>query len=146
MRIVASSLVAAGTVAGIAGAVVAYQSASSVADQRPTASSVAPSPEPVPAQVRFLPCDPGTKLIKGVCVRVKHKVVVHVVPAAPQAVAAPAEAPRPAPRSARGHSRDDSRPATRPVRHETSDDSVDEADHASEDEHEVEHEDEGFDD
>jgi hypothetical protein len=79
MRVVASSFIAAGTVAGTVAAVLAYQSGSSVANQRP-ASSV--TRKPVPARVQFLPCERETRLVEGTCVRVVRRVRIHQLPAA----------------------------------------------------------------
>jgi len=134
MRVVASSLIAAGTVAGVAGAVLAYQSAASVADPRPAASVVQ---KPAPAQVRYLPCEPGTHLVSGACVRVERRVVVHQVPAA-----IPAR-PAPAPSVGDSGSGDESAPPTSDDADET--EPAEEPEHADESDgsEDTEHEDEG---
>lgn len=72
MRRITSSLIAAGAVAGVAGAVVTYQSAAHVAG--------AETDKPTVVTAKFLPCEAGTKLVKGVCVRTKHRVVVREAP------------------------------------------------------------------
>jgi hypothetical protein len=103
MRRITSSLVAVGSLAGIAGAVVAYQaaSASPSADQRPAAAVAGTTSAPKPVvRVRMLPCEHGTKLVKEVCVRVRHRVVER--PAAVDAVA-PAAAPVATTGRSRGH-------------------------------------------
>lgn len=83
MRVIASALVAAGAVAGIAGAVVAYQATSSPVPEPAGAIAPATTPAPPPAvKVQWLPCEHGTHLVKGVCVRVRHQVVVRSAPVA----------------------------------------------------------------
>lgn len=66
MRRITSSLIAAGAVAGVAGAVVTYQSTAYV--------------EPPVVTAKYLPCEAGTKLVNGVCIRTKHRVVVREAP------------------------------------------------------------------
>lgn len=123
MRVFSSSLIAAGTVAGVVGAVLAYQSAASVAEQRPATASVA---RPAPVQVKYLPCEPGSRLRHGTCVRVKHRIVVHEVPAPAVAVVRAA-----APQAARVQGA--AEPA-RPATEDTGDDNpAQESEHATED-------------
>lgn len=85
MRRITSSLVAAGTVAGLVGAVVAYQSTvSGPTAAHPVAAPAAAAESPV-VTTRLLPCEDGTKLVKGVCVRTKHRVVVREIAPVPAA-------------------------------------------------------------
>jgi hypothetical protein len=80
-------LTLAGTVAGTAAAVVAYQSAAGPSATTPASSTTTETPAPV-ASTSWLPCEQGWKLKGETCVRVKQKVVVvHDLPApaAPQA-------------------------------------------------------------
>jgi hypothetical protein len=90
VRITAPLLTLAGTVAGTAAAVVAYQSAAGPSATTPASSTTTETPAPV-ASTSWLPCEEGWKLKGDTCVRVKQKVVVvHDLPApaAPQAQAA----------------------------------------------------------
>lgn len=86
MRRITSSLVVAGTVAGIAGAVVAYQSTVTGPTATHPVAAPAAAAEAPQVTTKLLPCEDGTKLVKGICVRTKHRVVVHEV-ARPPAVA-----------------------------------------------------------
>jgi hypothetical protein len=73
-------LAVAGTVAGTAAAVVAYQSAASVGSGTEPAS--VKTDNPTAATTSWLPCERGWKLVVQTCVRVKKKVVVvHDLPA-----------------------------------------------------------------
>jgi hypothetical protein len=80
-------LTLAGTVAGTAAAVVAYQSAAAPSATTPASSTTTETPAPV-VSTSWLPCEKGWKLKGKTCVRVKEKVVVVrdlPAPAAPQA-------------------------------------------------------------
>lgn len=85
MRRITSSLVAAGTVAGLVGAVVAYQSTVSGPTAAHPVAAPAAAAEPPVVTTRLLPCEDGTKLVKGVCVRTKHRVVVREIAPVPAA-------------------------------------------------------------
>ena len=144
MRLSAPLLTLAGTVAGSAAAVVAYQVTASVGTATtPAADTTTPTPV---TTTSWLPCEKGWKLKGDTCVRVKEKVVV--VRDLPAPAAAPAQTV--AAQATRPTARDDSDHQTR-TRHADDDesehageDSRDEADHASEDA--PEHEDVGDDD
>jgi hypothetical protein len=80
-------LAVAGTVAGTAAAVVAYQSAASVGSAGTEPASVK-TDNPAASTTTWLPCEHGWKVVGETCVRVKKKVVVvHDLPA-PAAVPA----------------------------------------------------------
>lgn len=81
MRLSAPLWTIAGTVAGTAAAVVAYQATAATAPATKPASVT--TPEPVPASATsWLPCERGWKVEGNTCVRVKEKVVVvHDLPA-----------------------------------------------------------------
>jgi len=73
-------LAVAGTVAGTAAAVVAYQSAASVGSGTEPAS--VKTDNPTASTTSWLPCEHGWKLVGETCVKVKKKVVVvHDLPA-----------------------------------------------------------------
>lgn len=81
MRISAPFLAVAGTVAGTAAAVVAYQSAASVGSAGTEPASVK-TENPAATTTTWLPCEHGWKVVGETCVRVKKKVVVvHDLPA-----------------------------------------------------------------
>jgi hypothetical protein len=74
-------LAVAGTVAGTAAAVVAYQSAASVGSAGTEPASVK-TDNPAASTTTWLPCEHGWKVVGETCVRVKKKVVVvHDLPA-----------------------------------------------------------------
>ena len=80
MRISAPLFAVAGTVAGTAAAVVAYQSAASVGSGTEPAS--VKTDNPTAATTNWLPCEHGWKVVGETCVKVKKKVVVvHDLPA-----------------------------------------------------------------
>jgi len=87
VRFSAPLLALAGTVAGTAAAVVAYQATAAAPVTRP-ASSTTEDPAPA-ATTTWLPCDRGFKVEGTACVRVRHKVVV--VKDLPSQAAAPAQ-------------------------------------------------------
>ena len=104
MPVSAPLLTVVGTAAGAVAAVVAYQvgtggvaDAASSTKPAPATSSAAPSPA---TRTTWLPCEKGTRLRHGVCVRVRTKVVVVEDPA-PVVAAAPAVAPVPVARPSR---------------------------------------------
>jgi len=136
MRLITSSLVAAGTVAGLAGAVLTYQSAAP--PKAPVDTPVAAAAVEAPASeviTRLRPCDKGTKLVKGVCIRTKHRVIVHEVPA-PAAAPIPASIPRPSTPPPPRNSGDNgpSRPQKSPtVRNHTDDEAEHGKDHDDDD-------------
>ena len=75
MRFSAPLLTLAGTVAGSAAAVVAYQATASVGT--PATTPAADTTTPTPATTTsWLPCEAGWKVKGDTCVRVKEKVVV----------------------------------------------------------------------
>ncbi len=78
MRLIPSTLIALGAVAGISGAAVAYQSATS--GEPVVTRPVSDAPDPTPSTVvNLLPCDEGSELRDGVCVRTEDR----LVPASP---------------------------------------------------------------
>lgn len=78
MRLIPSTLIALGAVAGISGAATAYQAATS--DEPVVTRTVSDSPDPTPSTVvNLLPCDDGSELRDDVCVRIEDR----FVPAAP---------------------------------------------------------------
>jgi len=80
VRISAPLLAVAGTVAGTAAAVVAYQSAASVGSGTEPAS--VKTDNPTATTTSWLPCEHGWKVVGETCVKVKKKVVVvHDLPA-----------------------------------------------------------------
>lgn len=159
MRLTAPVLTLAGTVAGVAAAVIAFQSGAGGAETTST-SNVSPTPtastDPQPeTRTKFLPCAKGTQLRKGECVRVKKKVVV-VMDAAPAASQARLSGPAPAPattgydddaeqergsRTEAADHDDDARPGS--GEHSREDDDAHEVDHEDSEDHEdeAEHED-----
>jgi hypothetical protein len=79
----------AGTVAGTAAAIVAYQATAAAGPETKPASVTTPEPTPAAATTSWLPCERGWKVEGTTCVRVKEKVVVvHDLPAQ---AAAPAQ-------------------------------------------------------
>jgi hypothetical protein len=138
-------LTVAGTVAGSAAAVVAYQTTAAVPTSATSPAADTTTPAPV-VTTTWLPCERGWKVKGDTCVRVKQKVVVVRDLPAPAAAPAQSVAPQAAPvvASSDNHA---AQPRTR-TRHAEDDhageDSRDEADHASEDA--PEHEDVGGDD
>ncbi|MCX6395339.1 MAG: hypothetical protein NTV23_02510 [Propionibacteriales bacterium] len=142
MRGITTSLIAAGAVAGLAGAVVTYQAAAGEATSQHTV--VAPTAVETPAPIiTMLPCEKGTKLVKGACVRTKHRIVVREAPAVTAAAAAEAVVPVPA----RPGPRSKDRNSTRPNQHQAAapaedrdHESEDESDHESEDHETEDHE------
>ena len=147
MRASAPLLTVVGTAVGAVAAVAAYQAGaggatetvSSGNDQASETTTVAPTA----TRPTFLPCEKGTKLRKGVCVRVKKKVVVVFDPAPvlPAVGVVPATSARS--RDNSGHESGDDRPQSRPEPAEhADDDDRDETehseDHESEDSDEVE--------
>ena len=128
MRFSAPLLALAGTVAGTAAAVVAYQATAAAPVTRP-ASSTTEDPAPA-ATTTWLPCDRGFKVEGTACVRVRHKVVV--VKDLPSQAAAPAQTA-----------------GVRSAGHDVADDGdQNETEHADDsgDENEVEHADDSGDD
>lgn len=87
MRLSAPLLTLAGTVAGTAAAVVAYQATAAGSPTKPVSVS---TETPAPASsTTWLPCEHGWKVHGTTCVRIKQKVVVvHDLPAP---AAAPAQ-------------------------------------------------------
>ncbi len=86
MRLSVPLLTVAGTVAGTAAAVVAFQSAASVGSAGTEPASVQ-TDQPAPSPTKWLPCKDGWKRVGKACVReVEKVVVVHDLPApaAPQ--------------------------------------------------------------
>jgi len=78
MRLIPSTLIALGAVAGLSGAAAAYQAATS--DEPVVTRNVSDSPDPTPSTVvNLLPCDDGSELRDDVCVRIEDR----FVPAAP---------------------------------------------------------------
>lgn len=100
MRLSSSVMAVAGTAAGVVAAALAYQigvsgpaHVSSSTQSSQNASTVSASETPAPVVKRtWKPCEKGTKLRKGTCVKVTRRVVVVTDPA-PARAAAPAEAP-----------------------------------------------------
>lgn len=101
MRVSAPLLTVVGTVAGAVAAVAAYQAgtgtpadAAAPTRSQPVVSSVTAAPAPA-TRTTWLPCEKGTRLRHGACVKVHKKIVVVEDPApvvAAPAVAASAEA------------------------------------------------------
>lgn len=88
MRLIPSTLIALGTVAGLSGAAVAYQSATS--DEPVVTRPVSDSPDPTPSTVvNLLPCDDGAELRDDVCVSTEDR----FVPAAPATTSDDGSAP-----------------------------------------------------
>lgn len=137
MRRVTTSLIAVGAIAGLAGAVLTYRStAGGVAEPPVSAAAAAPAADPV---TKLLPCEKDTKLVRGVCIRTKHRVVVReIVAASPIQITSPT---RPA-GSERDRDRGTNKPRNNTPRDPASpeDDSEphDEGEHESEDEHDQE--------
>jgi hypothetical protein len=105
VRLSVPLLTVAGTVAGTAAAVVAYQSAASVGSAGTEPASVQ-TDQPAAVTTTWLPCEDGWKRVGKACVREKEKVVVvHDLPApaAPQTRAASGSSHG----SARDHAGDD---------------------------------------
>ena len=89
MRLSAPLWTVAGTVAGTAAAIVAYQATAAAGPETKPASVTTPEPVPASTTTSWLPCDHGWKVEGTTCVRVKEKVVVvHDLPAQ---AAAPAQ-------------------------------------------------------
>lgn len=142
MRASAPLLTVVGTAVGAVAAVVAYQAGaggatetvSSGKDQVPETTTVAPTS----TKPTFLPCEKGTKLRKGVCVRVKKKVIVVFDPApvVPAVGLVPATSARTG--YGTGHDSGDDRTRARPGPAEHADD-----DDRDETEHSEDHESEG---
>lgn len=145
MRFSAPLLTVAGTVAGSAAAVVAYQTTAAVPTSATSPAADTTTPAPV-VTTTWLPCERGWKVKGDTCVRVKQKVVVMRDLPAPAAAPAQTVAPQAAPVVAAATS-NDHKTRTRHAEDSTSEhageDSGDEADHASEDT--PEHEDVGDD-
>lgn len=87
MRLSVPLLTLAGTVAGTAAAVVAYQATAAAPVTKP-ASATTGSPAPV-STTSWLPCERGWKVNGTACVRIEEKVVV--VPDLPAEAAAAAQ-------------------------------------------------------
>jgi hypothetical protein len=138
-------LTLAGTVAGSAAAVVAYQATASVGTPATTPAADTSTPAPV-TTTSWLPCEPGWKLKGDSCVRVKEKVVV--VRDLPAPAVAPAQTVAPQSAVAAGSNEGDHQTRTRhaddSAAEDAADDSGTEAEHASDDG--PEHEDVGDDD
>lgn len=137
MRRLTTPLIVAGAVAGLAGAVVTYQSTAATVAERPvSAAEASPTPAPV---TKLLPCESGTKLVKGVCVRTKHRIVVReVAAAAPVQAATPARSAGPERGRSNGPRNNSTRGPAAPrddsgQSHEEEHESESEDDHESED-------------
>jgi hypothetical protein len=134
VRLSAPLLTLAGTVAGTAAAVVAYQATAAAPDARP-ASATTEDPAPQ-STTSWLPCERGWTVEGNTCVRIKEKVVV--VNDLPAQAAAPARTA-----GVRSTSHDSAGDDSQEnevehadedeVENESDDDSRDEADHQSED-------------
>lgn len=88
MRVVTSSLVAAGVIAGIAVGVSAYQAAAHPGPPHAKVAAPAAAEPTLEPAARWQPCEPRTHLVGGTCVRVVRRVVVHIVPPATASVPA----------------------------------------------------------
>ena len=102
MRFSAPLLTVTGTVAGIAAAFIAYQSAASVG--MPAAPA---SVSPAAITTTWLPCDRGWELKGNICVKEQEKVVVTHDPSAPNAVPARTAGARSSPGEHDEHADDD---------------------------------------
>lgn len=133
MRVSAPLLTIAGTVAGTAAAVVAYQSGASVGSSGTEPASVK-TDLPAAATTSWLPCEDGWKLVGKACVKVKQKVVVvHDLPApaAPQAQSAGVRSST--------HSADDEADGHEAEHGDEVEHGEDEADHEDDSSEDVEH-------
>jgi hypothetical protein len=152
VRITAPLLTVVGTVAGLAAAVVAYQSAAGTSAPAPASSTTTQTPAPV-AGTSWLPCDSGWTPRGDTCVRVQERVVVvHDLAAMPSVQQARAVTRSSGAAHESGRDRDEDRDETNEVRHqddnEVEDSDADEVEHEDEADHEDEpdHEDVGWDD